>query len=150
MDTRPNVHLVIVDPQNDFCDLPGAALPIPGADADMKRLAAFINRVGCKLKEIHVSLDSHHLIDIAHPAWWIDRNGQKPNPFAIISAADIEAGIWNPTNPLPQLVALLWIQRTGHQHSIILISLLRQQLRLQGFNECIVAPTTATTTSRAT
>jgi nicotinamidase-related amidase len=26
MDARPNVHLVIVDPQNDFCDLPGAVL----------------------------------------------------------------------------------------------------------------------------
>ena len=99
MDTRPNVHLVIVDPQNDFCDLPGAALPIPGANADMKRLAAFINRVGCKLKAIHVTLDSHHLIDIAHPAWWMDQNGQKPNPFTIISVADIEASIWTVRNP---------------------------------------------------
>lgn len=96
---QANVHLVIVDPQNDFCDLLGAALPIPGANADMKRLTAFINRVGCKLKDIHVTLDSHHLIDIAHPAWWMDQNGKKPSPFTIISAADIEAGIWTPRNP---------------------------------------------------
>jgi nicotinamidase-related amidase len=96
---RLNVQLVVIDPQNDFCDLPGATLPVTGADADMKRLAKFVDRVGRKLEDIHVTLDSHRLIDIAHPAWWMDQNGNKPNPFTMISAADIEAGIWTPRNP---------------------------------------------------
>jgi nicotinamidase-related amidase len=99
VEKRPNVHLLVVDPQNDFCDLAGAALPIPGATADMERLAALINQVGHKLKAIHVTLDSHRLIDIAHPAWWRDQNGQKPKPFTMISAGDIEVGIWTPRNP---------------------------------------------------
>jgi len=40
-----NARLLIIDPQNDFCDIPGAALPLPGANADMHRLAAFMSPV---------------------------------------------------------------------------------------------------------
>jgi len=90
------VHLVIIDPQNDFMDIPGAALPVPGANEDMKRLAKLIDRAGHKLEDIHVTLDSHRLVDIAHPAWWVDKDGNQPAPFTIISAQDIEAGIWVP------------------------------------------------------
>lgn len=93
------IHLVIIDPQNDFCDIPGATLPVPGADADMKRVAAFVDRAGHKLDDIHVTLDSHRLIDVAHPAFWMDQNGKQPNPFTLISAADIDAGIWTTRNP---------------------------------------------------
>lgn len=99
MTKRLNVQLLAIDPQNDFCDLSGAALPVSGASADMERLAKFVNRVGSKLDDIHVTLDSHRLIDIAHPAWWMDQHGNKPSPFTMISAADIEAGIWTPRNP---------------------------------------------------
>lgn len=93
------IHLLVIDPQIDFCDLPGSALPVPGADADMKRVAKLIDRVGHKLDDIHVTLDSHRLIDIAHPAWWMDGKGNPPAPFTQISSSDIEAGIWTPRNP---------------------------------------------------
>jgi nicotinamidase/pyrazinamidase len=93
------IHLVVIDPQIDFCDVPGATLPVPGADADMKRLANFVDRVGPKLDDIHVTLDSHRLIDIAHPAWWQDSNGKQPPPFTLISSSDIKAGMWTPRNP---------------------------------------------------
>ena len=69
------VHLLIIDPQNDFMDLPDSALPVPGAVADMDRLAAFIRRAGKKIDDIHVTLDSHRLIDIAHPTFWRDADG---------------------------------------------------------------------------
>ncbi len=93
------VELIIIDGQIDFMDLPGAALPVAGAVQDMTRTAALIKRVGAKLDDIHCTLDSHRLIDIAHPAWWMDQNGKQPNPFTMISAADIEASIWTPRNP---------------------------------------------------
>jgi nicotinamidase/pyrazinamidase len=32
--------LLIIDPQNDFCDIPNAALPVAGAKSDLQRLAA--------------------------------------------------------------------------------------------------------------
>ena len=53
------VHLIIIDPQNDFCDQPGAALAVPGAVKDMERLAAFITKQGKRLSAIHCTLDSH-------------------------------------------------------------------------------------------
>jgi len=92
-------HLLIIDPQNDFCDIPGAALPVVGANDDMIRLAALIDRIGPKLDDIHVTLDSHRLIDVAHPIWWVNTRGERPAPFTIISADDIANGIWTTRNP---------------------------------------------------
>ena len=34
--------LLVIDPQNDFLDIPGAALPVSGANADMQRLADWL------------------------------------------------------------------------------------------------------------
>lgn len=94
-----NVHLLVIDPQNDFMDTPGAALPVTGAKADMERLAALVDRIGAKLQKIHVTLDSHHLVDIAHPAFWRDCNGNAPDPMTMIPAASIEDGTWTPRRP---------------------------------------------------
>jgi len=93
-----NTQLLIIDPQNDFCDSKGA-LFVAGADKDMSRLAKMIDRVGAKLTDIHVTLDSHHLLDIAHPGFWKNSSGQKPNPFTIISYDDVANGTWMPTIP---------------------------------------------------
>ncbi len=93
-----NVHLLVIDPQNDFMDLPKSALPVPGAVDDMVRLADMINRIGTKLADIHVTLDSHQKVDIAHPIWWVDQDGNNPAPFTIVTADDVENGIWTPHN----------------------------------------------------
>ena len=93
---KRNVHLLVIDPQKDFMDDADAALPVPGANADMKRLAKLIGRIGGKLSAIHVTLDSHRIIDIAHPGMWRGQDGKPPAPFTIISADDIRAGIWRP------------------------------------------------------
>ncbi len=94
-----NIQLLIIDPQNDFMDMPESALPVAGAVADMQRTAVLIDRVGKKLTDIHVTLDSHRLLDIAHPAWWINARGDNPAPFTIISEDDVANGIWTPRNP---------------------------------------------------
>ena len=71
---KPTTQLLVIDPQNDFCDVPAAwhpvdpltgatippALPVAGAHADMQRTAAFIRDAGAALDEIIVTLDSHH------------------------------------------------------------------------------------------
>ena len=85
-----NVHLLIVDPQKDFCvadDGKGnkGSLVVPGGDVDMSRTAAMIRRLGGKLDDIHVTLDSHRPIDISHPTWWKRvGDGAKPAPFTIL------------------------------------------------------------------
>jgi len=87
------IHLVVIDPQNDFCS-PTGALFVPGADQDVVRLAAMIDRLRGRLSDIHVTLDSHRKVDISHPMWWRDAVGREPGPFTQITAADMTAGRW--------------------------------------------------------
>ncbi|MBS1722435.1 MAG: hypothetical protein JSS66_05450 [Armatimonadetes bacterium] len=105
-----NVHLLIIDPQNDFCD-PQGALFVKGADADMQRLADMVDRLGDSIEDIHVTLDSHHLNDIAHPNWWKDASGNHPAPFTIITAADVDAQVWTTTVPGLYRRSLEYVQK---------------------------------------
>ncbi len=91
-------HLLIIDPQNDFCD-PKGSLFVPGADADMERLARMVLRLKDKLDDIHVTLDSHRKVDISHPIWWQDSRGTHPSPFTLITVADVESGRWTTAVP---------------------------------------------------
>ena len=93
-----NIQLVIIDPQNDFCDRNGS-LYVPGAQEDVKRVARLVERMRDKLDDIHVTLDSHRKVDISHPIWWKDASGAHPSPFTLISAADLESGRWSTTMP---------------------------------------------------
>jgi len=91
-------ELLIIDPQNDFC-VDSAPLCVPGAMEDMERLAKMIDRCGEKFDDIHVTLDTHHRLDISHPQMWLDKNGNHPPltpPFAVISSEAMENGDWRP------------------------------------------------------
>lgn len=102
-------QLLVIDPQNDFCDLPEdwcpgrqrPSLPVAGAHADMQRLAGWIRREGAKVDAITVTLDSHQRYDIAHPAFWQQGNGDDSGdvvPFTAITAAQVRAGVFRPRN----------------------------------------------------
>jgi nicotinamidase/pyrazinamidase len=108
-------HLVVIDPQNDFMDIAAgegepiglslpdgtrfrSTLPVPGALADMDRLAAMVGRLDARLGRVHVTLDSHLVIDVAHPAFWHDTAGNPPPPFTMIPQADVASGAWSPRN----------------------------------------------------
>jgi nicotinamidase/pyrazinamidase len=108
------IQLLIIDPQNDFCDLPAApgsvpALPVAGADADMRRTAALIDAAADRLDAITVTLDSHHRLDIAHPGFWQRADGRPVDPFTAITAAQVRAGDFQPrdTAALPRVLAYL-------------------------------------------
>jgi len=120
---KRNLHLLIIDPQNDFCDLPPShrphdpvsnaphapALPVPGAHADMQRLAHAIREGVHGISAISVTLDSHHRFDIAHPTFWFAEGGANVAPFTQITAADVRAGRFRPRDPsaLPRALAYL-------------------------------------------
>lgn len=112
------IHLVIIDPQNDFCDLPAdyrplastvPALPVAGAHADMRRVAALIEQGGAGLSDITVTLDSHQRVDIAHPTFWCQGDGSALAPFTQIRAADVAAGRYRPrlADAVPRVLAYL-------------------------------------------
>lgn len=102
------LEFLIIDPQNDFSDTPGAALPVPGAGADAVRLAELLNRIGDRVAAIHVTLDTHQLVDISHPIFWRDSNGQPPPPFTPITVTDVESEIWRPFKPEHRTRALAY------------------------------------------
>jgi nicotinamidase/pyrazinamidase len=95
------VHLVVIDPQVDFCTptKKGGKLYVGGAEDDIERLAKMVNRLGGRLDDIHITLDSHHQVHIAHPIFWKDSSGKHPDPFTLITAKDVENGKWTTTAP---------------------------------------------------
>lgn len=112
-----NQHLLIIDPQNDFCDLPAGlvpsgeapALPVRGAHADMERVAKLIDAAGSGLAAIHVTLDSHHHIDVAHPTFWMDGAGGPVAPFTQIALADVQSGRLVPRDPAAMVRVLSYL-----------------------------------------
>lgn len=87
------VHLVVIDPQNSFCKVipqsdqqkvHDGELCVSGAWEDMERVANMVNRLGKKITQIHVTLDSHHQWHIAHPCWFKDSKGNPPAPFTLM------------------------------------------------------------------
>jgi len=93
-----NTHLLIIDMQNDFCS-PNGSLFVPGADQDAIRVSKFVRRIGKKINDIHVTLDSHRTVQVFHPIFWCDAHGKHPNPFTVIGVSDVEQGKWMTTNP---------------------------------------------------
>lgn len=118
---KQRIHLVIIDPQNDFCDLPAAdcpviggiqqapALPVMGAHADLLRVADLIRAGGAGLSDISVTLDAHQRVDIAHPTFWRQGDGSAVGAFTQIRAADVRAGRFLPRriDALPRVLAYL-------------------------------------------
>ena len=89
------VFLLLIDVQVDFVH-PDGALSVPGAVEDTQRTVEWIYNHANEITTIGASLDSHYPIQIFHPAWWEDENGNHPAPFTVITHADVKAGTWRP------------------------------------------------------
>ena len=83
------IRLFVIDPQNDFMDMEGAALPVPGANADMNRLAAFVQFMASSIDELIVTLDSHASVGVERTTFWMLADGSAVPPFTQIRAADV-------------------------------------------------------------
>lgn len=91
-------RLLIIDPQNDFCD-PNGALSVPGADQSMRRVAEMVRRSKSAFDDIQITLDTHQLVDIAHPIVWENERGESPAPYTTITHADVADGVWRSRDP---------------------------------------------------
>jgi len=89
-------QLLIIDPQNDFCDIPGAALAVPGATADLDRMVDFISRTASRLDAITVTLDSHPGVAVERTTFWQNADGEPVAPFTLITAKDMREGAFLP------------------------------------------------------
>lgn len=92
------ICLLLVDVQNTFC-IPGFELYVAGrsgqgAVEDNRRLCNFIYRNLGRITEICPTMDTHRAIQIFHSIFFVDRQGDHPAPFSLISDDDIRKGRW--------------------------------------------------------
>jgi nicotinamidase-related amidase len=97
------IALVLVDCQNTFC-LPDFELFVAGrsgrgAVEDGERLCAFIYRNLGVITQIVPTLDTHTAIQIFHPVFWVNEQGEHPaGGQTVITFDDVAAGVWR-VNP---------------------------------------------------
>lgn len=89
------IALLLIDMQVDFIHTEGA-LSVTGAIADTQRTIEWLfNHMG-RVTTIAASLDSHLPVQIFSPSWWADSQGNHPDPYTVITHADVEHGHWLP------------------------------------------------------
>jgi len=121
---KRSIHALIIDPQNDFCDLPddylppvtagsgerlSPQLPVAGAHADMLRLSEMLQSGMRGIGGISVTLDSHQLVGIERPAFWMTGAGEAVAPFTQITARSVRAREFVPraSTALPRVLSYL-------------------------------------------
>ena len=104
------VCLLAVDVQNTFCipdfELFVAGRSGTGAVDDSRRLCEFIYRNLGTITQIFPSLDTHRTMQIFHPLWLIDGDGNHPDPYTLVSAEDVANGRWRMNPAVAEAIGL--------------------------------------------
>ncbi|MEO1288033.1 MAG: nicotinamidase [Chloroflexota bacterium] len=93
-DNQYDAALLLIDAQVDFIHENGA-LSVPGAVDDTRRTIEWLFDHMGDISAIYASLDSHLPNQIFSPSWWVDSEGNHPNPFTVITYAQVQTGEWN-------------------------------------------------------
>ena len=132
------ISLLLVDVQNTFC-IPGFELYVggpsgTGAVDDNRRLCNFIYRNLNVITQICPTLDTHQAMQIFHCIFLVNDRGEHPAPYTLITADDIEKGIWKFN---PQLSSSLQIDETYGQQFLRHYT---RQLKASGKYELTIWP----------
>ena len=97
-DDAYRICLLAVDEQNTFC-IPGFELYVggrsgTGAVDNTRRLCEFIYRNLHRITRICPTLDTHQLMQVFHPIFLVDAQGNPPAPFTLIPEEDLRDGRW--------------------------------------------------------
>lgn len=85
-----NILVLGIDFQNDF--MQNGSLGVPNSHGDVERFCKFIYNNIDKISRVAMSLDTHIPHQIFNPYWWVDQNGEHPDPFTVITLAELDAG----------------------------------------------------------
>jgi nicotinamidase-related amidase len=101
-DDQTKICLLLVDCQNTFCT-PGHELFVAGrsgnaAVEDSKRICKFIYKNMGLISNITASMDTHKTMQVFHPFFLVDSEGNHPDPMTIVSSEDVKDGKWK-VNP---------------------------------------------------
>jgi nicotinamidase-related amidase len=94
----PRICLVAIDCQNTFCT-PDFELYVggrsgTGAVDDTRRLCEFLYRNLDRVTRVVATLDTHQALQVFHALYLVDEQGRHPEPYTLVSAADVEQGRW--------------------------------------------------------
>ena len=111
------VCLLLVDAQNTFCT-PGfelfvAARSGTGALDDSRRICSFLYRNLAAITQAVVTLDTHQAFQIFHAPFLVDGDGRHPDPYTLVTPADVAAGRWRVD---AEAAELLGIGERGDDH----------------------------------
>jgi nicotinamidase/pyrazinamidase len=117
----PRVLLWLIDIQVDFVfPPPTGRLTVPNALEDTRRTVEFIYNNVQNITQISASLDTHTPYQIFYPTWWTNDNGEHPAPMTIITADDLQRGLWRPvTEPVWSVRYVEELERDGRKQLMI-------------------------------
>jgi len=90
--------LMLIDVQNTFC-IPDFELYVGGrsgrgAVEDNARLCEFIYRNLGTITHITATMDTHMTMQVFHAIFFVDKDGNHPEPYTDIHASEIKEGQW--------------------------------------------------------
>lgn len=88
--------LLLVDAQVDFVHIDGA-LSVPGAVDDTRRTIEWLFEHAEHISAVAASMDSHLPVQIFYPTWWVNPQGDHPEPYTVITSDAVKDGEWKPT-----------------------------------------------------
>jgi nicotinamidase/pyrazinamidase len=92
---KPRTLLWLVDVQIDFVfPAPVGNLPVPNALEDTRRTIEWLYRNVQNVTHIAASLDTHMPFHIFYPSWWKNKNGERPQPYTVITAEQVKSREW--------------------------------------------------------
>lgn len=97
----PKIGMLMIDCQGDFVN-PTGSLPVQGACEDVGRIIQFLYQHLYEIEYLYCTMDWHHQNQIFFPDAWVNETGNHPEPFTVMTASQIEDGIWQSTLPDPQ------------------------------------------------
>lgn len=102
------IALLLVDVQNTFC-IPGFELFVGGRSGhdavdDNRRLTQFIYRNLNLITTICPTLDTHQATQIFHSVFLVNKDGDHPEPYTIVTHQDIVSGSWRFNDKLGEAI----------------------------------------------
>lgn len=115
---KERVLVIAIDVQQDFMD--NGSLEVQNANKDVERATKFIYDNMDDISQIAVSLDTHNPFQIFFPCWWVGENGNNPDPYTVITLADLDAGKWKPLiNPIASREYVEHLEKDGKKTLVV-------------------------------
>ena len=78
---------------------------------DALRVGKLLTDHASEIDSVHVTLDSHQRMHIAHGVFWEDAAGNSPAPFTVISRHDVASGKWRAVREVHRERALNYVEQ---------------------------------------